>query len=109
MRAEDFGRQVMTETPLNAFVFAQGDQAIFATWYFHYALHQRPDIVVVAPELLSFDWYQQTIRATYPQLNLPEQFPWPVVLEATNPSRPVCYIQYSSQANILCANGNGGG
>ncbi len=100
--AEVFGHQVMIEAPSNAFVFVQGDQAIFAIWYFHYALHQRPDIVVVAPQLLSFDWYQQTIRATYPQLNLPGQFPWPVVLEVTNPSRPVCFVRYSGQADIQC-------
>ncbi len=102
LRAETFGREVLTKAPENAFVFVQGDQAIFAMWYFRFALHERADLVVVAPDLLSFAWYQDVIRSTYPQLSLPKYFPWPIVLEVTNPSRPFCYVQSSGQTEISC-------
>ncbi|HEY9153062.1 MAG TPA: hypothetical protein VIN60_09280, partial [Anaerolineales bacterium] len=108
LRAETFGREVLAKAPENAFVFVQGDQAIFAIWYFHFALHERADLVVVAPDLLSFAWYQDIIRSTYPQLSLPKYFPWPITLEVTNPSRPFCYVQYSGRIEMQCSNQNGG-
>ncbi len=103
LRAENFGKEVLANAPPNALVFAQGDQAIFALWYFRFALHERPDLVVVATDLLSFDWYQDTIRSTYPQLILPEYFPWPIVLEASNPGRPFCSVKYSGQMELQCS------
>lgn len=102
LRADYFGEQIMAQAPANALVFVQGDSAIFSLWYFHYALHERPDIVVVAADLLSFDWYQDVIRSTYPRLILPGQFPWPIVLEVTNPERPACFVQYTGRTEMQC-------
>jgi hypothetical protein len=83
-------------------VFAQGDPAIFSLWYYHYALHERTDIAVIAIELLQFDWYQETLKATYPSLSVPEPYPYPDTLIAANPNRPVCIVEYEGQANIRC-------
>jgi len=106
LRAEEFGRQVMEQSPENALVFADGDKALFATWYFHYALGQRPDLVVVSTGLLPFDWYQETLRSTYPGLVLPGPFPFAEQMIFLNPSRPVCYIEYIQIADIQCDPGN---
>ena len=58
---------------------------------------------MVAVDLLHFDWYQQTLRATYPALQIPGPFPWPETLSSANPSRAVCYIQYSDKTEIDCS------
>jgi hypothetical protein len=94
-QAEVFGRQILETAPPNALVFAEGDQAVFTTWYFHFALHERPDLAVIATDLLHFDWYQENLRSTYPALMVPAPFPWAETIASANPSRPVCTIQYS--------------
>jgi hypothetical protein len=99
-RAEQFGQLVMTQMPANALVFAKGDQAIFSLWYFHYALRQRADIAVIAADLLNFDWYQETLKTTYPFLSAPG--PLPDVIISANPGRPVCIVEYDGQALIRC-------
>ncbi len=102
LRAEMFGRQVMAEVPPDALVFVKGDRAIFTSWYFHYALKQRPDLVIIAEDLLHFDWYQETLQETYPMLTVPSPFPWPQNVADANPTRPVCYVQYVEQMEIEC-------
>jgi len=102
LRAEMFGNQIIYDVPKDALVFVKGDQAIFSLWYFHFALHHRPDLIVVAEELLHFDWYQETLRDTYPFLNIPVPFPWSQNIADANPSHPVCYVEYAEQAEIDC-------
>jgi hypothetical protein len=102
-RAELFGREALSAAPENAILFVRGDRAIFALWYFHFALGQRPDLAVVAVDLMHFDWYQETLRATYPSLVLPGPFPWPETLAAANASRPACYARYSDRTEIDCS------
>lgn len=102
-RAVDFGREALATLPEHALVFAQGDEAVFALWYFHFALGQRPDLAVMASDLLHFDWYGETLRSTYPSLLVPGPFPWPETIAAANPSRPACYIAYADQTEIQCA------
>ena len=52
-RAEEFARHVLAAVPRDAILFAEGDKAIFAMWYFHFALRARPDLVVIARELVT--------------------------------------------------------
>lgn len=105
LRAERFGEEVLARAPANAIVFAVGDKAIFTMWYFHYALQQRTDLVVVATDLLHFDWYQKTLGTNYPDLKLPGPFPFAETVMAANPDHPVCRIQYDSKAVIDCTVG----
>lgn len=102
LRAERFGRLVMSEVPKDALVFVKGDRAVFTVWYFHLALEERPDAIVVADELLHFDWYQETLRDTYPALEIPGPLPWAQNLADANPSRPACFVQYTDRAKIDC-------
>ncbi|MBN2117205.1 MAG: DUF2723 domain-containing protein [Anaerolineales bacterium] len=102
LRAETFGREVLARAPQDAIIFARGDKAIFTMWYFHFALKERPDAAIVATELLGFDWYQQTLHATYPELELPGPFPFAERLAALNPARPVCFVEYMEEARIQC-------
>ena len=97
-----FGPQALSVAPENALVFAQGDRAIFTLWYFHIALVERPDLVVLATDLLHFDWYRETLISTYPSLVLPEPFAWPSTVEAANLEHPVCFIEYTDDPAIDC-------
>jgi len=101
-RAESFENQVMPVLPQNAIVFVEGDQAVFASWYFHFALKQRTDISVIAPDLLHWDWYLDSLKATYPLMNFSTPFPWPTTIIDENPMRPVCFVQYKVRYEISC-------
>jgi hypothetical protein len=102
LRAESFGKSVLFLAPTNAFVLAQGDEAVFTLWYFHYALHNRLDLVVIANDLIQFEWYVQTLHTVYPDLNLPGPLPFPETVVAANPERPLCYVQYVQAPEISC-------
>jgi hypothetical protein len=102
-RAESFGRQVLSAVPENAMIFAEGDHAVFALWYFHFALGERPDVAVMAADLLHFDWYQDNLHAAYPSLILPAPFPWPETIVIANPGRSGCYVRYDDRTEIDCS------
>jgi hypothetical protein len=101
-RAESFGQSVLTLAPARALVFAEGDGAIFTLWYYQYALRDRPDLAIIAPDLLGFNWYLQTLQATYPDLNIPGPVAFAESLAAANPGRPNCYVQYIQAPEINC-------
>lgn len=103
VRAESFGRAVLSAAPENAILFAQGDRAVFALWYFHFALEERPDLSVVAQDLLHFDWYQENLHATYPSLVVPGPFPWMETIAMANPSRAICLVRYSDAPKPDCS------
>ena len=95
-RAERFGRQLLDQAPAQAILFAEGDRAVFGLWYFHYALHLRPDVRVVADSLLPFDWYRENLQSTYSDLVLPDSAPgtWISTILRANPGRPTCFAAY---------------
>ena len=103
LRAEQFGEYILAQAPANAIVFAKGDEAIFTLWYFHHSLHKRPDLAVVVPDLLHFAWYQETLLANYPNLELPGPFPFAETVAVDNPDRPVCYVESTQSTGIDCS------
>jgi hypothetical protein len=103
LRAESFGMEVTSLAPVNAIVFANGDRAIFALWYFQFALQKRTDLAIIATDLLHFEWYQQMLHSTYPDLNLPGPFPFAETVVMANAERPVCYVEYIQLAQIACS------
>ncbi len=102
LRAEQFGEVVLAQAPDRAIVFAKGDEAVFTLWYFHYVLKERPDLAVVASDLLHFEWYLDALRATYPDLVLPGPLPFTESLVVANPARSVCYVQVGELHEIRC-------
>lgn len=101
-RADDFVAQIMVNAPADAIIVAKGDAAVFSLWYGHYALGQRPDLVVLAEDLLGYGWYQETIRRHYPLLDLPPYFPWASAVLASNPQRPYCQVAYDLSGKLSC-------
>ena len=108
-RAELFGAHAMQTLPQNAIVFTDSDQAIFALWYFHYALKQRPDLTVIATDLLQFDWYAHTLRTIYPSIDWSGDFLWQVTVTKQNPTHPTCYVSYTDKEDIACKPGAASG
>ncbi|RPH74648.1 hypothetical protein EHM76_03155 [bacterium] len=102
LRAENFGQQVLESVPQNAIVFAEGDRAVFTLWYFHFALQKRSDLIIVADDLLHFDWYQENLHVSYPSLEIDESSPWPETLIQDSPNVPVCYVRYIDQTVVDC-------
>lgn len=102
-RAEAFAAQIVQEVPAHALVFAAEDWDVFTLWYLHFALGQRPDMVVMATDLLHFDWYDQTLRSTYPQVNWPDDLFWPQTVTAANPTRPVCTVSWMQAVRVNCS------
>lgn len=90
-RAERFGEQFIAQTPQHAILFASGDEPVFALWYFHYALAQRPDVTVIAEELSPYPWYVETLAHTYPRLKISRGDSISNVI-AKNPEKPVCHV-----------------
>jgi len=106
-RAEHFIENVNDLAPESAIIFAKGDQAVFSLWYSQFALLNRPDLVILAADLLQFDWYQATLHDTYPDLNVPGPFPFTETVVLANPERAVCYAQYTQNAEINCTPARG--
>jgi hypothetical protein len=100
-RADSFAHEVLSAVPPEAILFTTGDRAIFALWYFHFALHERPDLAILAEDLLHFDWYQENLRA-YPSLALSSPFPYVETITRANPGRAACRVQYTERAVIEC-------
>lgn len=107
-RAVNFVKDVFTIAPENAILFAEGDQAIFSLWYFHFALEERSDLIVLATDLLNYDWYLESMRKRYTPLELPGSFHWPSTVIAANPSRDICYVEYANRTVIRCQSPGGG-
>ncbi len=102
MRAEEFGEQVLTTVPADALLFAEGDQAVFALWYFHFSLGQRPDLAVVASDLLHFPWYLASLQKAYPELKIPGDYPFRQTLAVANPDRPACTVRFERWTQLYC-------
>jgi hypothetical protein len=101
--AERFGEAIMAAAPAEALLFAQGDRAVFTLWYFEYALHERPDLVIIATDMLPFDWYRANLRHTYPGLVIPAStaLPWMEAIRAANPARHTCYA-FHGDVTLYC-------
>ncbi len=91
-QAEQFGARYIAQAPQNAILFASSDEAVFALWYFHYALHQRPDTVIIADQLLPYPWYAENLAYTYPSLRLSVVGTSRYEIITQNPGRFVCYV-----------------
>jgi hypothetical protein len=103
-RAEDFGREIFRSAPSDAIIFTEGDEATFALRYFQFALHQRTDVVLIAPTLLPYDWYRATLKVVYPALAVPEHStrPWDQAIMQANPERPTCLASYQESTEFSC-------
>ncbi len=104
-RAITYGLSVMKETPHNALIFTTADRDTFPLWYYHFALGQRPDLILVVAPLLSYPWYRDSLRSTYPGLHLLMTAPqgWEAALVAGRPAdAPLCRTTLDPTPQLIC-------
>jgi transmembrane protein TMEM260 (protein O-mannosyltransferase) len=66
--AEHLGRTVLASLPARAVLFVQGDLFHNALQYLTWVERLRPDVTVVAQELMTYDWYLRRLRRQHPDL-----------------------------------------
>jgi hypothetical protein len=100
-----YAEQFLKVAPLNAIVNTTTDQDTFPLWYYHFGLHERPDLRIVVLPLTQFVWYQQTLAHTYPDLVFPAIYAhdlpnttWGQQIQRLNPQRAVCNTRLSAES-----------
>jgi hypothetical protein len=100
-----YAEQFLQDAPPNAIVNTTTDQDTFPLWYYHFGLHERPDLRIVVLSLTQFVWYQQTLVHTYPDLEFPTLYTqdlhntdWGQQIQSLNPARHVCSTRLSAEA-----------
>ncbi len=69
-----YGRQAFETMPSDALVVADGDRHILALWYYRYVEQPESRVLIVAPGLLTYRWYRESLRRHYPEWTWPA--PW---------------------------------
>ncbi|MBI5715007.1 MAG: DUF2723 domain-containing protein [Chloroflexi bacterium] len=102
-RAEEFARRVLDAAPPAAMIFTNGDDDTFPLWYFHFALNERPDLIIVVKRLLTFDWYRLQLQERYNGVVLPNELngDWKTFIRERN-ARPVCETLPHSANALIC-------
>lgn len=63
--AFEYARTNLEPLPQDAVLFADGDNALFALWYYrHVVAYQNARSVIVSQGLLQYDWYYNGLRRT---------------------------------------------
>lgn len=66
--AETLGRGILASLPPRAVLFVRGDLLHNALAYLTRVAHERPDVVVLDQELMTYPWYVRRVRAAHPGL-----------------------------------------
>ena len=102
-RAEVFNQLVFDSVPKDAIIITEDDPSTFGLWYSRFVEGQRVDTSIIAEGLLGFDWYRQTLRTTYLDLEIPELSNLsPFNLITNNPKHPYCMVGYQDKPEIDC-------
>ncbi|MEM7033049.1 MAG: DUF2723 domain-containing protein [Chloroflexota bacterium] len=54
----------------DAIIVTEQDRHTFALWYGRYGLALRSDVAIINHNLLSYDWYRQTLQQNHPNIQL---------------------------------------
>jgi hypothetical protein len=100
-----YAEQLFNVAPLHAIIYTTSDQDSFPLWYYHFGLHERPDVHIIVLPLTQFVWYQQTLVHIYPLLHFPAVYmqdlpnaDWGIKIAPLNPDLPVCSTQLSAES-----------
>jgi len=66
--AFDYAQTALTTVPDDAVILTDGDEHLFALWYYRYVIASDSRVTIVSVELLQFDWYYEQMRAQMPGL-----------------------------------------
>jgi hypothetical protein len=100
--AEDYAQAILSQAPPNAILITSKDRDTFSIWYYHYALRQRPDLVVLVEPLLQFQWYLANMAYTYPDLVVPDAAKISTADVIALNDRPACRTLLDSAILLDC-------
>lgn len=97
--AFEYARQNFEGLPVDAVLFADGDRALFALWYYRHAVaYQGARSVIVSQGLLQYDWYYDSLRRTMSEV----QFRDPtVVTDAHARAREIMRVTFA-EGRAVC-------
>ncbi len=90
---ENLGRDVLSSAPSGSLILLDRDTPLFSALYMRYALHMRPDTIVLHASRLQSKDYFVTIQKNFPGFNLPifegEKDPMAAIVRETYGKRPI--------------------
>lgn len=92
--AFDYAKQNMQGLPVDAVLFADGDEALFALWYYRHAIaFQGARSVIVSQGLLQYDWYYDSLRRTMSEVKFQDPSALPDAHERARELMRVTYAE----------------
>lgn len=70
--ARNYPQHVFSQAPSDAVILGDGDQRLFTLWYQRYVEEPDSERIIVARNLLQFEWYRRTFGERHPELGLQE-------------------------------------
>jgi hypothetical protein len=68
----NYAEPLLQNSPEGYILFPETDGETFALWYYQYGLGLRPDVKIISPGLLHYQWYQDSIHRLYPDYQIPD-------------------------------------
>ena len=94
-----YAKQNFEELPTDAVLFADGDEALFAVWYYrHTIIYQNARSVIVSQGLLQYDWYYDSLRRIMSEVKFQEPN---VVTDAHQRAREIMRVTFA-EGRAVC-------
>ncbi len=94
--------QLLAQLPADAIALTQGDQTIFALWYFQEVEHSRPDVIAVDANLLAFDWYRERLQRQHPDVQGLDVDDIGAFVTQNRAQRRVCFATIDPELSVQC-------
>lgn len=96
--AFDYAKQNFQGLSQDAVLFADGDEALFALWYYRHAIaYQDARSVIVSQGLLQYDWYYDSLRRVMSEVQFQEPR---VVTDAPQRAREIIRVTFAEGREI---------
>lgn len=94
----DYAENLLTNLPEDSILLTSSDPDTFPVWYYHFGLGWREDLRIIVLPLTQYQWYQETLTHTYPDITYPpmiSQFSnnnqnWGEAIPLLNQNRIIC-------------------
>jgi hypothetical protein len=92
--AYNYADQVFADTPSEALIIADTDAHIFSLWHFRYVVDPESKAMVLAKDLIPYQWYRENLSLHHPQILMPanDEDPYAqlfALIDANLPHRPI--------------------
>jgi len=102
--ALQYGRDILRELKPGTVLFSRGDNASLAVDYLQLVEKERPDVLTIEQEKLTYPWYMKQVKERYRALGLPgERYDGSDVrnvdlIRAVIGTHPVCFVTFKEES-----------